>query len=172
MGYLFDETSYDVAAALVPLAWWARFYSTSAEQGEKKQVYYATIGQKICESVGAINDATYMGFIQYDTRHTTHALPNRPQSRHTTRHTRQLMHVCRLAAIQGMTSPTELMAEASKQPAYQKRNWHFAASDLEPPHHNPDLVVHSDMCNIHGIFLQHFNHCMAGTFCPLPLPVH
>jgi hypothetical protein len=58
------------------------------------------------------------------------------------------------------------MAEASKQPAYQKRNWHFAASDLEPPHHNPDLVVHSDMCNIHGIFLQHFNYCMTGTFCP------
>lgn len=65
LGALFDESDYDVATALIPLAWWSRVNSESAEDGKRKEVYYATIGAKMCESLGAINDETNEAFIRY-----------------------------------------------------------------------------------------------------------
>lgn len=65
LGALFDEPDYDVACALKPLAWWARVCASSAEDGKRKELYYATIGAKMCESLGAINDETNEGFIRY-----------------------------------------------------------------------------------------------------------
>jgi hypothetical protein len=66
------EPDYDIAAALLPLSWWCRFYSANEAEGHQKEVYCVTVGAKICESVGAINDATYSGLIKYAAFNTQH----------------------------------------------------------------------------------------------------
>lgn len=63
------EPDYDIAAALLPLSWWCRFYSANEAEGHQKEVYCVTVGAKICESVGAINDATYSGLINMQALH-------------------------------------------------------------------------------------------------------
>jgi hypothetical protein len=89
------EPDYDIAAALLPLSWWCRFYSANEAEGHQKEVYCVTVGAKICESVGAINDATYSGLIKYapglpstpnpggmwSTKHTTVSTACRPCTR-------------------------------------------------------------------------------------------
>jgi len=59
LAYVFDQSDYDVASALVPLSWLSTLFSSVAEQGRHRQVYYCTIGTKICEQIGAVNDRTY-----------------------------------------------------------------------------------------------------------------
>lgn len=89
------EPDYDIAAALLPLSWWCRFYSANEAEGHQKEVYCVTVGAKICESVGAINDTTYSGLIKYapglpstpnpgamwSTKHTTVSKACRPCTR-------------------------------------------------------------------------------------------
>jgi hypothetical protein len=90
LGELFDVPDYDIACVLFPLSWWSRLYANTyaegpfscglpcsqhtqttscvlchvrvREAGLGKQSYYLTLGQNICESVGATNDETYWNF--------------------------------------------------------------------------------------------------------------
>lgn len=65
LGVLFDVTDYDVASVLVPLAWWSRFHASSEQEGREREIYLLTLGAKMCENLGAINDETYIGHVRY-----------------------------------------------------------------------------------------------------------
>ncbi|ELR20822.1 RFX DNA-binding domain containing protein [Acanthamoeba castellanii str. Neff] len=63
LSYVFDSSDYDVASALVPLAWLTTFFSPTPEEGRNRQIYFCTIGTKICEQVGALNDETHWALL-------------------------------------------------------------------------------------------------------------
>jgi hypothetical protein len=64
LSYVFDSSDYDVASALVPLAWLTTFFSPTPEEGRNRQIYFCTIGTKICEQVGALNDETHWALLR------------------------------------------------------------------------------------------------------------
>lgn len=63
---LFDETNYDVASALVPLALSCRLVYAKEEEAQAKEMYYLTLAATMCEQLGAINDPVYHAVIRFE----------------------------------------------------------------------------------------------------------
>lgn len=58
LGDLFDQTDYDIAQVLLPMASYTDYW-LPAEESSRVRMYYLTLASQICERLGALNSNAY-----------------------------------------------------------------------------------------------------------------
>jgi len=64
LGHIFDQSDSTISLVLLPMAYHARFWAATEEDGVAKCAYYLTLAMEICKRVGCLGSSVYISCLQ------------------------------------------------------------------------------------------------------------